>query len=241
MKKKLCVFALIVLTAIFAVSTYFLLTQNIEDKKQMNDFEEIQDIIDDNSNDIYSLGIYSDLYKQNSDFMAWIKIEGTNINYPVMRSKNNPNYYLNHNFNKEYSRFGVPYMQEDCDMQSDNIVIYGHNMQNKSMFNELTNYKSRHFYEKHKNIIIDSVLEHRKYEVIAVFKTVAYESNSFEYYNFVNASTEEDYRAYIEKCKALSLYDTGIDAKYGDKLITLSTCEYSQDNGRFVVVAKLVD
>ena len=126
-------------------------------------------------------------------------------------------------------------------MQSDNIIIYGHNMQNKSMFNELTNYKSRHFYEKHKNIIIDTVLEHREYEVIAVFKTVAYESNSFEYYYFVNASTEDDYRAYIEKCKALSLYDTGIDAKYGDKLITLSTCEYSQDNGRFVVVAKLVD
>ena len=70
---------------------------------------------------------------------------------------------------------------------------------------------------------------------------MANESNSFEYYNFVNASTEDDYRAYIEKCKALSLYDTGIDAKYGDKLITLSTCEYSQDNGRFVVVAKLVD
>ena len=139
MKKKFCVFALIVLTAIFAVSTHFLLAQNIEDKKQMNDFEEIQDIVNDNSNEIYSLGIYFDLYEQNSDFMAWIKIEGTNINYPVMRSKNNPNYYLNHNFNKEYSRFGVPYMQEDCDMQSDNIVIYGHNMQNKSMFNELIN------------------------------------------------------------------------------------------------------
>ena len=223
MKKKLCVFALIVLTAIFAVSTYFLLTQNIEDKKQMNNFEEIQDIVDDNSNDIYSLGIYSDLYGQNSDFMAWIKIEGTNINYPVMRSKDNPNYYLNHNFNKEYSRFGVPYMQ------------------NKSMFNELTNYKSKHFYEKHKIIVIDTTLEHREYEVIAVFKTVAYESNSFEYYSFVNASTEDDYRAYIEKCKALSLYDTGIDAQYGDKLITLSTCEYSQDNGRLVIVAKLVD
>ena len=234
MKKKLCVFALIVLTAIFAVSTHFLLAQNIEDKKQMDDFEEIQDIVDDNSNDIYSLGIYS-------DFMAWIKIAGTNINYPVMRSKDNPNYYLNHNFNKEYSRFGVPYIKEDCDMQSDNIVIYGHNMQNKSMFNELTNYKSKHFYEKHKIIIIDTVLEHREYEVIAVFKTVAYESNSFEYYSFVNASTEDDYRAYIEKCKALSFYDTGIDAQYGDKLITLSTCEYSQDNGRFVVVAKLVD
>ena len=79
MKNKLCVFVLIVLTAIFAVSTYFLITQNIEDKKQMNDFEEIQDIVDDNSNDIYSLGIYSDLYKQNSDFMAWIKLGGRNI------------------------------------------------------------------------------------------------------------------------------------------------------------------
>lgn len=241
MKKTLCVIAITVLTVIFAVSTYFLVVQNIEDNKQMNEFEDLQNDVEENSDDVYLLNIYCDLYKENNDFMAWIKIDGTSINYPVMRSKGNPDFYLNHNFKKEYSRFGVPYMQEDCDLQSDNIIIYGHNMTNKSMFNELTDYKSKKFYEKHKCIIIDTVSEHREYEVVAVFKTVANESDSFEYYNFVNANTEEEYRAYVENCKSLSLYDTGVNAEYGDKLITLSTCEYSQENGRFVVVAKLVD
>lgn len=132
-------------------------------------------------------------------------------------------------------------MQEDCNLQSDNIVIYGHNMKNKSMFNELTRYKNKDFYNAHKYITFETMSESRTYEIIATFKTVAYSENGFKYYNFVNANTEEEYETYIEKCRSLSFYDTGVDAEYSDKLITLSTCEYSQNNGRFVVVAKLIE
>lgn len=95
---------------------------------------------------------YADLYAQNNDFIGWIRIADTVIDYPVMQSKDSPNFYLDHNFNKEYSRFGVPYMQENCNLQSDNIVIYGHNMKNKSMFNELTKYKDKDFYNTHRYI-----------------------------------------------------------------------------------------
>ena len=128
--------------------------------------------------------------------------------------------------------------KNNCFLSSDNIIVYGHNMKNKSMFNELTQYRSKDFCNSHKYIKFDTLSDERIYEVIAVFKTVAYSSEGFEYYTFVNAKTENDFSAYIEKCKALSLYDTGVNAEYGDKLITLSTCEYSQKNGRFVVVAK---
>ena len=78
---------------------------------------------------------------------------------------------------------------------------------------------------------------------LAVFKTVVYTNSpdSFKYYQFVNAETAEDFTAYVEKCKKLSLYETGVTAEYGDKLLTLSTCEYSQTNGRLVVVAKLIN
>lgn len=239
MKNKICIVMILVLAAIFAVSTYFLVTESMQDKEQMDKFESIAQAVEDSEQCSYNK--YADLYAQNKDFIGWIRIDDTIIDYPVMQSKDNPNFYLNHNFNKEYSRFGVPYIQENCSLSSDNIIVYGHNMKNKSMFNELTEYSSKDFYTSHKFIQLDTLSEQRTYEVICAFKTVAYTSNGFDYYNFVNTNTKDDFSAYIEKCKALSFYDTGVTAEYGDKLITLSTCEYSQNNGRFVVVAKLIE
>lgn len=238
MKNKICIVMILMLTVIFAVSTYFLITESTQDKEQMDKFESIAQAVEDSEQ--CSDNKYADLYAQNNDFIGWIKIDDTFIDYPIMQSRDNPNFYLNHNFDKEYSRFGVPYMQENCSLSSDNIIIYGHNMKNKSMFNELTKYRGKDFYNSHKFIQLDTLSEQRTYEVICAFKTVA-NVNGFDYYNFVKSNTKEDFSAYIEKCKALSFYDTGISAEYGDKLITLSTCEYSQNNGRFVVVAKLIE
>lgn len=239
MKKIIYTILFLVMSAVFAASTYLYISGYLQDDKQMKEFENIAQVVDDNEQNLNNK--YAELYAQNNDFIGWLKVEGTGIDYPVMQSRNNPNYYLKHNFNKEYSRFGVPYMQEDCDLQSDNIVIYGHNMKNKSMFNELTHYKNKDFYNAHKYITFETMSESRTYEIIAAFKTVAYSENGFKYYNFVNANTEEEYKTYIEKCRSLSFYDTGVDTEYSDKLITLSTCEYSQNNGRFVVVAKLIE
>lgn len=239
MKNKICIVMILVLAAIFAVSTYIFVSDTLDDKKQIDEFESIAQAVEDSGQ--CSNNKYADLYAQNNDFIGWIKIKDTVIDYPVMQSKDSPNFYLDHNFNKEYSRFGVPYMQENCNLQSDNIVIYGHNMKNKSMFNGLTKYKDKDFYNAHRYIQLDTLSEQRKYEVVCAFKTVAYANNGFKYYEFVDADSQEDFSAYIEKCQALSFYDTGVRAEYGDKLITLSTCEYSQNNGRFAVVAKLIE
>ncbi len=185
---------------------------------------------------------YGELFLQNPDMVGWIKVEGTSINYPVMQTPNEPNFYLKHNFEKEYSDLGTPYVQEDCDIAaSDNLVIYGHHIKGQKMFGALEEYKSQSFYEEHKTIQFDTLTQHNEYEVIAVFKTVAYSSEGFRYYDFVNAENEDEFNAYVEKCKELALYDTGVTAEYGDRLITLSTCEYSAQNGRLVVVAKKVD
>ena len=188
------------------------------------------------------LAKYKKLYLQNEDMVGWIAIDGTGINYPVMQSKNNPNFYLKHSFEKEYSGSGVPYIQEDCDiLTSDNLVIYGHHIKGGRMFGALEDYKSKSFYEKHKNIQFDTLTEQAEYEIIAVFKTVAYSSEGYRYYDFVNAENEKEFDAFVGKCKELALYDTGVTAQYGDRLITLSTCEYSAQNGRLVVVAKKAD
>lgn len=173
--------------------------------------------------------------------VGWISIAGTTINYPVMQSGNNLNFYLKHNFEKEYSYLGTPYVQENCDIaESDNLVIYGHHIKGGKMFGALEDYKSKSFYEEHKNIQFDTLTEQAEYEIVAVFKTVAYSSEGFRYYDFVDAENEEDFNSYVGKCKELALYDTGVTAEYGDRLITLSTCEYSAQNGRLVVVAKKV-
>lgn len=173
--------------------------------------------------------------------VGWLSIAGTTIDYPVMQTVDSPNYYLKRNFEKEYSDLGTPYVQEDCDISgSDNLVIYGHHIKGGKMFGALEDYKSQSFYEEHKVIEFDTLTQHGEYEIIAVFKTIAYSSEGFRYYDFVDAEDEEAFNAYVAKCKELALYDTGVTAEYGDRLITLSTCEYSAQNGRLVVVAKKV-
>ena len=135
---------------------------------------------------------------------------------------------------------GLP-VDEYCDIaESDNLVIYGHHIKGGKMFGALEDYKSKSFYEEHKTIQLDTLTEQAEYEIVAVFKTVAYSSEGFRYYDFVDAENEEEFNSYVGKCKELALYDTGVTAEYGDRLITLSTCEYSAQNGRLVVVAKKV-
>jgi len=185
---------------------------------------------------------YAAVYEQNSDFVGWISIDGTNINYPVMQTIDNPNYYLKHSFEKKYSNYGVPYVQENCALGiSDNTVIYGHHMNDGSMFSDLCKYESEDFYREHKTIHFDTLSGFGEYEIVAVFKTVAYSEQGFKYYHFVNAEDKAAFDEFLAGCNALRLYDTGVSAEYGDKLITLSTCEYSRTNGRMVVVAKKID
>lgn len=239
MKKTICIILLLALSVVFAGSAYFYISEYLQDKEQLDELESIAQTVEDSKQNTDNK--YAELYAQNSDFMGWLRIDGTGIDYPVMQSKDDPDFYLKHNFSKEYSRFGIPYMQANCNLSSDNIIIYGHNIKSKSMFNELTKYKDKDFYTTHKYITWDTLDEQRTYEVIAAFKTVADLDNGFQYYDFVNANTEEEFDAFVAKCKALSFYDTGATAEYGDKLLTLSTCEYSQENGRFAVVAKLIE
>lgn len=185
---------------------------------------------------------YAAIYAQNHDFVGWLRIDGTNINYPVMQSPDTPNFYLKHSFDKEYSNYGVPYVQENCDLGvSDNLTIYGHHMNDGSMFADLCKYESEDFYREHTTIQFDTMDGFGEYEVVTVFKTVAYSNAGFPYFLFVNAEKQDDFDKFIGRCNELQLYDTGITAEYGDKLITISTCEYSRTNGRMVVVAKKID
>ncbi len=186
---------------------------------------------------------YAEVYARNSDLVGWLKIEGTTINYPVMQTPDSPDYYLKRDFYGNYSSHGCLYAQENCDVAApcDNITIYGHNMRDGSMFAGLFNYGYYDFWQNHKYITFDTLTEHRTYEVFAVFTTTASEGQGFAYHTFVEAGSESQFNWFVNNCRQLRFYDTGISVQYGDSFITLSTCEYTQTNGRWVLVAKLVD
>ena len=182
---------------------------------------------------------YGALFEQNNDFIGWISIDGTNINYPVMQTPRNPDYYLKHSFEKKYSNYGVPYIDEACITGiSNNIVIYGHHMKNGTMFSDLCSYTDKDFYEEHQTIRFDTLSSFGEYQVVAVFKFNTDKEN-FRYNEYVTMD-EEQFAEFMDNIHARQLYDTGVDVAFGDQLLTLSTCEYTYRDGRFVVVAKKV-
>ena len=201
---------------------------------------------------VKTCGSFSDVKKPEHALKLFIRFAlakgaityGTQINYPVMQSPQEPNFYLKHGFDKEYTDYGCPYMSESCDVNkpSDNLIVYGHHMKNGTMFSDLEKFKSKEFWEEHKTFRFDTLYVKQTYEVIAVFKTAVYtgSENEFKYYQFVDAAVQEQFDGYIQRAKEKAFYDTGVSAEYGDKLITLSTCEYSGQNSRLVVVAKKV-
>lgn len=244
MKKLIKILFLILLIGIMLISSYFFYKNLKEDKEQEEIFEEIKDIAQENSkteneNQENIIDMLK-LYEINSDIVAWLKIENTNIDYPIMQTKENKNFYLRKNFYKQYSYYGTPFLAENCDIKiSDNLIIYGHHINNSKMFGQLENYKKKDYYEQHKYIKLYTLEEQEKYEIISVFKTVAY--TGFKYYDFVNSNNEREFNTFLSKCKELSFYNIESTAVYGDKLLTLSTCEYSTRNGRLVIIAKRIE
>lgn len=190
------------------------------------------------------LAAYKTLYAENPDIIGWVKIEGTRLDYPVMQTKDDNEYYLHRNFEKEYQYSGLPFLDAQCDIDkpSTNLIIYGHNMKSDSMFSCLTKYKNEDYYREHPVIRFDTIYEEAEYQIIAVVLSKVYKKTDtdFKFYQFVQAENEEDFNAYIENMKQLSLYDTGNGAVYGDQLLTLVTCSYHTENGRIALLAKKI-
>lgn len=252
-RKKVYLSGAVICFLLFAVSMFQIISHYASAHKADGEFVQLREIVEQTEEEPEEragepeegqspLTKYKELFDQNNDMAGWIMVDGTQINYPVMYTPDNPDFYLKHNFEKEYSDYGVPYIAEHCDPiePSDNVIIYGHHMKNGSMFTGLMEYEAENFYENHKVIRFDTLTETAEYEVIAVFKTTVYDDMGFKYYLFANAEEESDFMDYVEQCKSLALYETGETAEYGDKLLTLSTCEYSKTNGRIVVVAKKI-
>lgn len=258
-EKKMQRVLLIVFTAVFIISASVLGWQHIRGLREENALKQLAEIKrSTKASESLPTGTslpdqietpapiildqYDELSQQNSDMIGWIKIDGTEIDYPVMYTGDD--FYLSHGFNREDSKSGLPYIDKRCFVApfGSNTIIYGHNMKNKTMFSSLLNYKERNYYKEHPIIRFDTLYETQEYEIVAAFESEAYQKSDtvFKHYNFLNADDKAAFDEYVSGIKALSLYDTGNKPEYGDELITLMTCSYHTENGRFVVVARQI-
>ena len=179
------------------------------------------------------------LQQENPDIIGFLEIENTNVSYPVLQGNDNE-YYMTHNYKKEKSKNGSIFLDKDYDWDilSNNFLIYGHNLNNGTMFQELLKYSDENYYKEHPTISFTTIDDEGTYDIISVFKSKVYNTtdNVFKYYFFINPKNEEEYNDYIKNVKEKSLYNIEKTAKYGMQLITLSTCSYHVKDGRFVVV-----
>ncbi len=238
------IFIIIFIISIFGVIYYF---YNANKEKQvykeiLNNIEiDEEQVTDERTERMLQV---EELKKENQDIVGWIEIEGTNINFPVLQGTDNQ-YYMEHTYTKEYSKGGSIFLDKsyDWNLPSTNLLLYGHNNKNGTMFQNLLKYKDESFYQEHPNIRFTTINDDCQYEIISAFLSRVYyedEQDVFRYYYFINANDETEYNNYIEESKKASLYDTGKSSEYGEQLLTLSTCSYHTEDGRFVVVAKKV-
>ena len=245
-----------ILTLIIIVSIG-MICKNLYYQKSIKNDEILQNIFNDNSKvqkteisqeintKTERMVLLEELQKQNSDIIGWLEISNSNISYPVLHGQDN-DFYVDHNYKKEYSKNGSLFLDKDYDwsLPSTNLLIHGHNNRGTNeMFCGLMDYKNEEYYKTHPRIRFTTNQEDVEYEIISVFLSRVYyksEKNVFRYYYFVNAENEQEFNDYVENSKKASLYDIEETATYGDQLMTLSTCEFSQEDGRLAVVAKKI-
>lgn len=247
-KKKKILIAIFL--SIFIICMAVIAYKVYEHFKSQKANNEVREMLDENSNENVNeekskIDKLNELRATNDEIFALIEIKDTNINYPVLYCGNN-DYYMTHNYKKEKSQDGALFLDKDYDFNkpSSNLLIYGHNnIGSKEMFVELLKYKDKSFYDNHKTFSFTTVDEEAEYEIISVFLSKVYnktDKNVFRYYYFIDAKNEKEYNDFVKNAKKASIYQIEATASYGDQLITLSTCEYSQKDGRFVVVAKKI-
>ena len=175
---------------------------------------------------------------QNPDFVAWLRIPGTNVDYPVVQT-DNPDYYLNHTFSGKSSVVGTLFSLADADYAAPgrNIAIYGHHLRSsgEKMFTSLMRYKNPDFYEDNKTVMLDSLYRHSEYTIFAVMnmKVGDWEPSRTTF------SGDAAFMAFVNRAKSESLYDTGVEVGADDHILTLITCDrsYAGKEGRLVILA----
>lgn len=244
-KRVLSKILIIIFAAVFAVSAFMVGKYFFTAQKEQQVFDELASIVSDNTSATEPpngkpLPEYEPLWEKNPDYFGWLKIDDTVINYPVMYTPKDSEYYLHRDFYGDYSESGMLFIDGDCRTDSNYLLIYGHHMNSGAMFGTLPSYGDYDFWKSHYVIHFNDRYQKNNYKVFAAFYAKVYDESDkthFKYYEWKDLSAESSFNEYIENVKSMSVYDTGITPTYGDEIIALSTCNYHTKDGRFVVVA----
>lgn len=230
---KISLILLLVGMAVIAAVPFF--KEKRSERKSETGFKEIKESVTDKEDKTINV---EKLKGENEDCIGYLEVPETSISYPIMQTRDNPDFYLKHDFNKNYSFYGTPYLSAYCDLKkSDNLIIYGHNINGGKMFGALEQYKEKKFFDSHKKIYFTTD-QKREYEVFAVMSVNVRE---FEYWKFVMARDEKYYDKFVEKVLEHSLWSVGKKPKYGEQMLMLSTCDNGKgDDWRIVVAGKKI-
>lgn len=189
---------------------------------------------------------YRELYEKNSDLIGWLRIDGTDIDLPVVQTPGDNEYYLRRGFDRFYAVGGTLFLDERCSVSADaptaNWLIYGHNMRDGSMFGQLVRYRDEDFYKAHPTFTFDTLYESGTWQVVAAVDT-ALGADALPYYTFFDADTKLDWQHRVRAITEKALYDTGVTPEYGAQLLTLSTCGDTRPDtdARFALLAVRID
>lgn len=180
-----------------------------------------------------------ELKKQNPDLVGWIRIPDTVIDYPVMQTETDNDFYMDHDFDRNENAHGALFLDVNCRIgKAENLIIYGHHMKDGTMFQNLMKYKEAEFCENNGTIRFDTPEESAVYQVIFVMLLSEKDAEKFPYYKCTDLSDQEIYQGFLTQCSRYAIWQSEDLPSPGTRLLTLSTCEYSSENGRLVVVAK---
>ncbi len=238
---------LVICLMVFCGSGYYLADYFLKAHQAQNGFSSLKELgIGGSEEDSKHLADLDALRQENGDLIGWLQVKDTKIDYPVMQTKDDPEFYLHRDFHRDYSDAGTPFMDaaSDIDLPTANWLIYGHHMRSGIMFHDLVKYGDKEFYDEHPTFLLETIKDDgpQVYQIIAACYSEVYpdDADVFKYYQYAGIESEEDFNIYVDNVKAMSAYETGETAVYGDQLVTLSTCAYHTDDGRFFVVGKRV-
>ena len=255
MNKGLTIVLVGVCVAVLAVSAYNLISYYGADRAAERGFAELlpEDAWTEGATGIdgavgvsaydFLLPYYEELLGKNGDMVGWLRIPGTRISYPVMQTSWSPEYYLDRNFEREYSASGSLFASAICDVDkpSDVVTVYGHRMRTGAMFGSLGDYLDIDFLLENDMIIFDTFFGRHEYRIHNVFSIDVSREGHFAYYDYVDFADGAAFDGFMREVNALTeVENPAFTPVYGDKILLLSTCEYTHEDGRLVIVAVMV-
>ncbi len=243
-KQTISLFLMFLLSAVLICSGYMIWKELSEREKDKDTFVTLVEIVEQeefteeetkNTAEEENKGSrnLSALFAENSDFIGWLCIPETAVNYPVMHSPKSPEKYLRRNFYNEYSQSGTPFLDGKCSINSTNLILFGHNMRNGTMFSAVTGYANKDYAKEHPVIEFETAGGLDLYTVYAAVSV----KNTDHWYSFIDCLNEDDFNAALSKVTEKAYYKTDAVPQYGDKLLTLSTCYGRNKDDRLIVIA----